>query len=50
MNSNLNGGLPWFLVKNGGMNSGLMIAHCTAASLVSENKGILYYIIVSLLV
>jgi len=27
-----------FLVKDGGLNSGFMIAHCTAASLVSENK------------
>lgn len=45
-------GLPAFLVQNGGLNSGknylfgatltvfagFMIAHCTAASLVSENK------------
>ena len=31
-------GLPAFLVKNGGFNSGFMIAHCTAAALVSENK------------
>ncbi|CAG0915710.1 unnamed protein product [Notodromas monacha] len=30
--------LPGFLTKNGGLNSGFMIAHCTAASLVSENK------------
>jgi histidine ammonia-lyase len=30
-------GLPAFLVKDGGLNSGFMIAHCTAASLVSEN-------------
>ncbi|XP_068242639.1 histidine ammonia-lyase-like [Palaemon carinicauda] len=30
--------LPAFLVKEGGLNSGFMIAHCTAASLVSENK------------
>jgi histidine ammonia-lyase len=30
--------LPGFLVNSGGLNSGLMIAHCTAASLVSENK------------
>lgn len=30
--------LPAFLTKNGGLNSGFMIAHCTAASLVSENK------------
>ncbi|MFQ5713488.1 MAG: histidine ammonia-lyase [Candidatus Scalinduaceae bacterium] len=31
-------GLPAFLVKNPGINSGLMIAQYTAASLVSENK------------
>jgi histidine ammonia-lyase len=31
-------GLPRFLVKNGGLNSGMMIAQYTAASLVSENK------------
>jgi histidine ammonia-lyase len=31
-------GLPAFLVKDGGFNSGFMIAHCTAAGLVSENK------------
>ncbi len=31
-------GLPAFLVKKGGLNSGFMIAHCTAAALVSENK------------
>ncbi|MBM4235229.1 MAG: histidine ammonia-lyase [Firmicutes bacterium] len=30
--------LPPFLVKEGGLNSGLMIAQYTAASLVSENK------------
>merc|ERR1719495_2110188 len=30
--------LPAFLVKKGGLNSGFMIAHCTAAALVSENK------------
>lgn len=30
--------LPAFLVQEGGLNSGFMIAHCTAASLVSENK------------
>uniref|UniRef100_A0A8C6V3T0 Histidine ammonia-lyase n=1 Tax=Neogobius melanostomus TaxID=47308 RepID=A0A8C6V3T0_9GOBI len=30
--------LPAFLVTEGGLNSGFMIAHCTAASLVSENK------------
>jgi len=31
-------GLPPFLVKDGGVNSGFMIAHVTAASLASENK------------
>ncbi|KXJ15900.1 histidine ammonia-lyase [Exaiptasia diaphana] len=30
--------LPAFLTKNGGLNSGLMMMHCTAAALVSENK------------
>ncbi len=32
--------LPAFLVKEGGLNSGFMIAHVTAASLVSENKAL----------
>eukprot|EP00937_MAST-01D_sp_MAST-1D-sp2_P007564 g7564.t1 len=31
-------GLPAFLVANGGLHSGFMIAHCTAAAAVSENK------------
>src|SRR5271168_4877226 len=31
-------GLPAFLVENSGLNSGFMIAHVTAAALVSENK------------
>ncbi len=31
-------GLPDFLVEGKGVNSGLMVAHYTAASLVSENK------------
>jgi len=31
-------GLPAFLVKDGGLNSGLMMAHVTAAALASENK------------
>jgi histidine ammonia-lyase len=31
-------GLPAFLIKDGGLNSGFMIAQYTAASLVSENK------------
>ncbi|MCK5077123.1 MAG: aromatic amino acid lyase, partial [Calditrichia bacterium] len=30
--------LPAFLVKKGGLNSGFMLAHVTAAALVSENK------------
>eukprot|EP01128_Nolandella_sp_AFSM9_P007338 TRINITY_DN3997_c0_g1_i1.p1 TRINITY_DN3997_c0_g1~~TRINITY_DN3997_c0_g1_i1.p1 ORF type:complete len:561 (-),score=105.55 TRINITY_DN3997_c0_g1_i1:56-1738(-) len=32
--------LPPFLTKDGGLNSGLMIMQCTAAALVSENKGL----------
>jgi len=32
--------LPAFLVNRGGLHSGFMIAHCTAAALVSENKGL----------
>ncbi|NLA53260.1 MAG: histidine ammonia-lyase, partial [Clostridiales bacterium] len=31
-------GLPAFLVKNGGLNSGMMIVQYSAASMVSENK------------
>jgi histidine ammonia-lyase len=31
-------GLPAFLVSDGGLNSGLMMAHVTAAALASENK------------
>jgi len=37
VNGNLSG-LPKFLSENSGLNSGLMIAQYTAASLVSENK------------
>jgi histidine ammonia-lyase len=37
VNPNLSG-LPAFLVKDGGLNSGFMIAQYTAAALVSENK------------
>jgi histidine ammonia-lyase len=33
-------GLPPFLVKDGGVNSGFMIAHVTAAALASENKSL----------
>ncbi len=35
-------GLPAFLVKESGLNSGFMIAQVTAASLVSENKSLAY--------
>eukprot|EP01103_Thecamoeba_quadrilineata_P012731 TRINITY_DN3356_c0_g1_i1.p1 TRINITY_DN3356_c0_g1~~TRINITY_DN3356_c0_g1_i1.p1 ORF type:complete len:521 (+),score=62.80 TRINITY_DN3356_c0_g1_i1:90-1652(+) len=31
-------GMPAFLVGKGGLNSGFMIAHCTAAALTSESK------------
>lgn len=31
-------GLPPFLTREGGLNSGFMIAHCTAAAVTSENK------------
>jgi histidine ammonia-lyase len=34
----LNDGLPAMLVEHGGLDSGLMMAQYTAASLVSENK------------
>ncbi|UCF64165.1 MAG: histidine ammonia-lyase [bacterium] len=34
----LNSGLPSFLIENGGLESGLMMAQYTAAALVSENK------------
>ncbi len=37
---NLNGGLPSFLTENSGLESGLMLAQYTAASLVSENKSL----------
>lgn len=33
-------GLPAFLVKDGGLNSGFMMAQVTAAALVSENKSL----------
>jgi histidine ammonia-lyase len=35
-------GLPPFLTKNSGLNSGLMIPQVTAAALVSENKSLAY--------
>jgi histidine ammonia-lyase len=36
----LNSGLPAFLVREGGINSGFMIAHVTAAALASENSAL----------
>ena len=33
-------GLPAFLVREGGLNSGFMIAHVTAAALVAENRAL----------
>lgn len=38
VNPQLSGGLPAFLVWQGGLNSGLMIVQYAAASMVSENK------------
>lgn len=38
VNPSLNNGLPAFLTKDGGVNSGFMIVQYSAASLVSENK------------
>lgn len=35
-------GLPPFLTEDSGVNSGFMIAHVTAAALVSENKSLAY--------
>jgi histidine ammonia-lyase len=35
-------GLPAFLVREGGINSGFMIAHVTAAALASENKALAF--------
>ena len=40
LDPNLNEGLPAFLVKESGLNSGLMIPQYVAAALVSENKGL----------
>ncbi len=33
-------GLPVLLIKDAGLNSAFMMLHCTAAALVSENKGL----------
>ncbi|HAF17957.1 MAG TPA: histidine ammonia-lyase, partial [Peptococcaceae bacterium] len=38
VNPALNGELPPFLTRNGGLNSGLMLLQYAAAALVSENK------------
>lgn len=38
VNPQLSNGLPAFLTKNGGLDSGFMIAQYSAASMVSENK------------
>ncbi|MBC7541373.1 MAG: histidine ammonia-lyase [Candidatus Sericytochromatia bacterium] len=38
VNPHLSNGLPAFLIREGGLNSGLMLAQYAAASLVSENK------------
>ncbi len=38
VNPQLSNGLPAFLTKRGGLNSGFMIAQYSAASMVSENK------------
>ena len=38
VNPQLSEGLPAFLTRNGGLNSGFMIAQYAAASMVSENK------------
>ncbi len=40
VNPQLNNGLPPFLTKHSGLNSGFMIVQYTAASLVSENKSL----------
>jgi histidine ammonia-lyase len=40
VNPALNEGLPPFLASGAGLNSGFMMAQVTAASLVSENKGL----------
>lgn len=37
-----NGGLPAYLARNSGLNSGLMIAQYTSAALVNENKVLSY--------
>jgi histidine ammonia-lyase len=39
-NGSRNSGLPSFLIRNRGLNSGFMLAQYTAAALVSENKAL----------
>jgi histidine ammonia-lyase len=40
LNPALSGGLPAFLVREGGINDGFMVAQYTATALVSENKSL----------
>ncbi len=40
VNPALSGGLPAFLIREGGINDGYMVAQYTAAALVSENKSL----------
>ncbi|MGH2694088.1 MAG: histidine ammonia-lyase [Actinomycetota bacterium] len=42
VDSDLNNGLPPFLTRDPGRNSGFMLAHYTAASLVSENRSLCF--------
>lgn len=42
MMSSSSSGLPAFLVKKGGLNSGYMMSHVTAAALVSESKSLCF--------
>jgi histidine ammonia-lyase len=42
MNKNDNRKLPAYLIKNGGLNTGMMIVQYTAAALVSENKVLIH--------
>ena len=40
IDDNLSGGLPAFITKQPGLNSGFMVLHVTASALVSENKSL----------
>ncbi len=42
VNPHYSEGLPGFLVRRGGLNSGFMVVQYTAAALVSENKGLAF--------